>query len=281
MSVKAMTWAWEQDLKTGPKLVLVALADHSDGNGVCWPGHDLVAEKCGLSRQTVVEHIAHLEARGLLRSERTRNEGKAGKTRYFLNLEGGPSTRPGKAPSNVGNPDIERPENRQSMSGVPTLSNVGVSGVSMSGVHPPYKEEPKAIEPTPLPPKGGGLFSVDGQLRHRWFEQVFWPAYPKRVNKAQALSELERLRPDEVMLEAIANGLQHVLAAERQAKSRGLFFPAWPDPHRWLRKRRWEDRFEVSRETTGVTRCHCGAVGVVGDGRRWYCAAHDPERRAA
>lgn len=281
MSVKAMTWAWEQDLKTGTKLVLVALADHSDGSGICWPGHDLIAEKCGLSRQTVVEHIATLEAAGLVRAERTRAGGRAGKTRYFLNLDSVPSKRPESATSNVGKADIESSENEQPMSGFPTLANVGVSPVPMSGFHPPYKEEPKAIEPTPLPPKGGDLLAVNGEHRREWFERVFWPAYPKRVNKAQALAELDRLRPDEAMLELIASGLQHVLAAERHAKSKGAFFSAWPDPHRWLRKRRWEDRLEVPRETGGVPRCHCGAIGVVGDGRRWYCTTHDPDRRPA
>ena len=276
-----MTWAWEQDLKTGAKLVLVAIADHSDGSGVCWPGHDLIAEKCGLSRQTVVEHIASLEAAGLLRSERTRAGARAGFTRYFLNLESVPSKRPEEASVNVGKADIECLENGQSMSGKPTLINVGISGSSMSGFHPPYKEEPKAIEPTPLPPKGGVLLAVNGEQRRQWFEQVFWPTYPKRVNKAQAFAELERLRPDDALLDVIAKGLQHVLLAQGQAKAKGAFFPAWPDPHRWLRKRRWEDRFEVSRETSGVPRCSCGAIGVVGDGRRWYCATHDPDRRPA
>ena len=280
MSVKAMAWAWEQDLKTGPKLVLVALADHSDGSGICWPGHDLIVEKCGLSRQTVVEHIGALEAAGLVRAERTRSGPRAGKTRYFLNLDAVPSRRPAAADVNVGTSDIERSKNEQSMSGIPTLVNVGFSPVSMSGVHPPYKEEPKAIEPTPLPPKGGDLLAVHEASLRRWFEDRFWAKYPKRVNKAQALAELERLRPDAVLLEAIAAGLDHRLEAQRHAHAKREFFAAWPDPHRWLRKRRWEDRFDVPRETEGgVPKCRCGKPGITGDGRRWYCAAHDPDRR--
>ena len=279
MSVKAMTWAWEQDLKTGPKLVLVALADHSDGSGVCWPGHDLVAEKCGLSRQTVVEHIASLEAAGLLRSERTRVKARAGFTRYFLNLDSGPSKRPEKGTVNVGVSDIERSENGQSMSGIPTLVNVGVSGFSMSGVHPAHKEEP-TTEP---PPNPRFLLEPEKPDPSEWFERVFWSAYPKRQCKSQALTELRRLRPDVQLLDAIAAGLEHRLAAERHSKAKGAFFPAWPDPHRYLRTRRWEDHFDVPRETSTASRCRCGAAGVMSDGRAWYCAAHEPgaQRRAA
>ena len=271
MSVKAMTWAFDQDLKTGPKFVLVALADHSDGDGVCWPGHQKVAEKCGISRQTVVEHIAFLEAAGFLRAESLRDaKGRVVRTRYFLAVDG---------PFEASPPP---PEKAASMSEIPTRVHVGISGLSMSGLAVPYKEEPKAFEPPPTP-KGDSLFEAKKPDLEGWFERVFWAAYPKRQCKSQALTDLRRLRPDVQLLDAIAAGLEHRLAAERHAKAKGAFFPAWPDPHRWLRKRRWEDHFEVPRETSTASRCRCGAAGVMSDGRAWYCAAHEPgaQRRAA
>lgn len=263
-----MTWAWEQELRTGPKFVLVALADHSDGAGVCWPGHELIAEKCGLSRQTVVEHIGLLEAKGLLRAERTRSErGREGKTRYYLRLD-----------VTVG--IAGRSRNEQPGSGMPTLASVGISDVPESGFPTPYKEEPKAIEPPPNPQGGNGLFSLSRAEIERWFEARFWPEYPKRVGRAQALTELLRLRPDEALLVAIVAGVNRAKRAQQHAAARGAFFPAWPDAHRWLRKRRWEDHFDVPHETDGVPRCKCGAVGVSSDGRRWWCATCDPARRA-
>lgn len=258
MSVKAMTWAWEQDLKPGPKFVLVALADHSDGNGVCWPGHELIADKCGLSRQTVVEHIGFLEraAPPFLHAERTRDtKGREGKARYYLHLE--------------------RLSTQPPVSEIPTRSRVGISDDPESGFPSAYKEEPKALEPTPNP----RLLAIDGDRLRAWFDVVFWPEYPKKVAKAEAFTELERLKPDETLVNEIATGLAHRIAAQAAASSKGTFFPAWPDAHRWLRKRRWADRFDVPRETSASEQCvSCGAPGVFAEGRKWYCRSHNPQR---
>lgn len=254
-----MTWAWEQLLKPGPKFVLVALADHSDGSGICWPGHELIADKCGLSRQTVVEHLAMLEREAFITSERTRDhKGHEGKARYFLHLDR-LSTQP---------PESEKP----------TLARVGISEVPESGFPVPYKEEPEAIEPKPPDPL---LFELKGKDLEAWFETSFWPSYPKRCQKAKALSVLKAMRPDVVLLEAMVAGLKHRLQAEAQAKAKGEWFRAWPDPHRWLKpdEKRWEDRFDVPRETSRSEeyRCAtCGAPGVVSSGKRWYCRPHDP-----
>ncbi|MBK8916419.1 MAG: helix-turn-helix domain-containing protein [Phycisphaerales bacterium] len=283
MSVKATSWAFEQDLKTGPKFVLVALADHCDGDGVCWPGHARVAEKCGISRQTVVEHIAFLIAAGLVRAESHRDaRGKVIRTRYFLAVDGPfiQSTPPSeKDPSMSG---IPTRVGGSSMSGFPTRSHVGISGPSMSGFPVPYKEEPKAFE-SPPNPQGGSLFEAKNPDVQAWFEKAFWPEYPKHTGKAEAMAALLRLRPDETLLEVILEGLKHRTRGEQQAVAKGLFFPAWPDAHRWLKKRRWEDRYDVSRGTyaEGLRCASCGAPGVVSDGRKWWCAHHDPLRRAA
>jgi hypothetical protein len=262
MSVRAMTWAWEQDLKTGPKFVLVALADHSDGAGVCWPGHELIAEKCGLSRQTVVEHIAMLERELYLKAERTRDaKGREGKARYFLQLD---------------RLSMQPPESEK-----PTLARVGISAIPESGFPTPYKVEPKAIEPKPPNPL---LFEVKGREIEQWFELHFWRLYPKRVNKAKALLVLKDQRPDAQLLAAMLEGLNHRLEAERAAKAKGEWFRAWPDPHRFLRpsERRWEDRFDVPRgtqQTESYCCFTCGGAAVLSTGKRWYCRSHDPKRQ--
>lgn len=262
MSVKAMTWAWEQDLKPGPKFVLVALADHSDGAGVCWPGHELIADKCGLSRQTVVEHIAFLEREAFLHAERTRDaKGREGKARYFLKLD---------------RLSMQPPESEK-----PTRTRVGISENPESGFPTAIKVEPRAVEPKPPDPLS---FEVSSKDIERWFEIEFWPRYPKRVSKAEALSTLRAQRPDALLLDAMLLGLKHRLEAEAHAKGKGEWFRAWPDPHRWLRpeKRRWEDRFDVPRGTESSDyRCACGKPGVVNRGRRWMCRACDPLRAAA
>src|SRR3990167_8098730 len=66
MSLKAMVWAWAQPIEARDKLVLMALADHADDDGVCWPGIKGVAEKNRISVRAVQRHIRSLEAGGLL-----------------------------------------------------------------------------------------------------------------------------------------------------------------------------------------------------------------------
>jgi DNA-binding transcriptional ArsR family regulator len=87
MSLALMSWAFGQPIEPGPKLVLLALADHANGQtGLCIPGQKLLAEQCSMSVRTVQRHIQTLEDAGLLRREaRMRGEGR-GRTsdRYYL-----------------------------------------------------------------------------------------------------------------------------------------------------------------------------------------------------
>lgn len=75
MSVLAITWAWQQKgINPTDKLVLVALADHSDDKGTCWPGMESIAEKTGLTRRTVINSISRLEETGIVKKQqRTAN----------------------------------------------------------------------------------------------------------------------------------------------------------------------------------------------------------------
>jgi hypothetical protein len=66
MSLKAMVWAWEQDVTSTECLVLLALADHANDEGRCWPGQKGLGAKCKVSRETVNRAIKSLEAKGKL-----------------------------------------------------------------------------------------------------------------------------------------------------------------------------------------------------------------------
>jgi DNA-binding MarR family transcriptional regulator len=91
VSVEASAWAWEQKrcgkgkLRGNAKLVLLALADHADERGVCWPGRRGIAEKVGISASTVTRLLAQLEAGGLVgRHPRFEDEGRQTSSRYVL-----------------------------------------------------------------------------------------------------------------------------------------------------------------------------------------------------
>lgn len=76
MSVAATTWAFKQDCPSGPRFVLVALADAADSSGVTWKGQVKIAAMTGFSLRTVVNHMQALEDSGLIkRQPRTRPNG--------------------------------------------------------------------------------------------------------------------------------------------------------------------------------------------------------------
>ena len=88
MSIRAMNWAWQAPLPPGPKIVLLALADIADDEGVCWPGHRALAVKCSTTVRTVQRTIAALAAQGrLLIEPRYRNDGSRSSNRYRLPID--------------------------------------------------------------------------------------------------------------------------------------------------------------------------------------------------
>ena len=99
MSIRAMEWVWEQTSISAPaKLVLLALADHADDEGVCWPGAKRIAVKCNMARTTALGHLRTLREAGLVKKEpRTSESGATSSNLYILPLppleEGGSVSR--------------------------------------------------------------------------------------------------------------------------------------------------------------------------------------------
>lgn len=105
MSIAAMNWAWRQVLKPVPKLVLMALADIADDEGICWPSMSTMAAKCNVSTRTIRRSIHLLVVRGLLVVEqRYRKDGSNSSNLYRLRLRGGDklSPPPGRCDSTPG-----------------------------------------------------------------------------------------------------------------------------------------------------------------------------------
>lgn len=91
MSIHAAKWAWAQRVgHPTRKLVLVALADHANADGECWPSMRLVAEFAECSGRTVQRHIDALEDEGFIKrvSRRTRGDGRFSSWNYRLPITG-------------------------------------------------------------------------------------------------------------------------------------------------------------------------------------------------
>jgi hypothetical protein len=90
MSVKAMTWAFEQPISGNEKVVLLALADFANDGGECWPSVRRIAEKAYISELTVRRIIALLiDSEFLKLTRRQSNDGRSMSNLYQLQMEEG------------------------------------------------------------------------------------------------------------------------------------------------------------------------------------------------
>jgi len=79
MSVKCTSRVWELSKATGShRLVLLAIADFANEDGVCWPGQDRLAKMAQISVSSVKRVIADLVESGELWRDRRKNRGHSG-----------------------------------------------------------------------------------------------------------------------------------------------------------------------------------------------------------
>jgi hypothetical protein len=87
MSIDLMSAVWKRGpADTTMRFVLLALADHANDQGYCWPGYDGLAAKCAISRRTAVRAIKQLEVDGWLTLEHRAANGKTMSNGYHLSL---------------------------------------------------------------------------------------------------------------------------------------------------------------------------------------------------
>lgn len=84
MSNELLRLAWKARLGKGPKMVLVALADAANKDGVCWPSRALLAEKAQCAESSVSRHLQLLIGIGVIDQKRGRRRAAS----YKINKEG-------------------------------------------------------------------------------------------------------------------------------------------------------------------------------------------------
>ena len=166
MSNKAQAWAWTIPVGGVMKLVLIALADHSDDDGRCWPGVRGIAAKCGVTQRTVEKNIAGLRDDKWVRVEaRMRDDGSRTSNFYFLNLAksapDGESASPGGEYSSPGGSVYSSPP-----------------GEENRGTRTP--REPSDIEPSVEPLESKSKISQNSQNQESSEnddDQTIWPKW--------------------------------------------------------------------------------------------------------
>lgn len=143
MSRRATEWAWTTEAEHGARLVLLALAEHHNGEtGQCNPNVARLMKYTRLGKTVVVQAIAELEALGLVIVDRKAGCG----SRYRFSFRTGPDSEPVQElnPSGFRTQPVQIPNPTGSDSGPVTGKN---------------RKEPESC------PKGEGL-EGQGELLH-------------------------------------------------------------------------------------------------------------------
>jgi len=79
--------------------------------------------------------------------------------------------------------------------------------------------------------------------------EIFWKNYPPRngrkAEKKQALVEWKKLHPDKNLQSRILLSLQKQVSHYQDCKKHDEFCSEFPDAHRWIKNRRWEDEVKL------------------------------------
>lgn len=81
-----MNRVWNDNtIKSNKKLLLLALADFSSDEGVCYPSQDTLVKKCGLNKATVNKYIKEMEQENILfQAKRNKKNGGRLSSKYLL-----------------------------------------------------------------------------------------------------------------------------------------------------------------------------------------------------
>jgi hypothetical protein len=178
MSIEVTSAVWKHSRqKSGGLLVLLALADYTNAEGVAWPAISTLARKVRMSKRNVQRWVRVLEKAGEV--EVRPNQGRKGSNIYRIRIpEVGPKT-----------PDTGDTGAAGGAKGVSSTSPKGDVSVAQSVSEP-------SLEGTPIVPKGDETdFWI--QLCFNCFEQRSRPLPQRILGKlARAIPSLDKKNAD-------------------------------------------------------------------------------------
>ena len=145
MSIKAINWAWDQQLPPNSKLILMAIADAADEEGNCWPKIKTIAKKCGVSQRTVQRSLKDFISNNFISvTARYSHEGRQVSNNYRLSyLNPYPDNlSPSAIPQRLEGDDVVIP-------GVSRRCQ-GEGGSVVADLEPPHESTRESIESASL-----------------------------------------------------------------------------------------------------------------------------------
>ena len=120
-----MAWAWKQPIPSHRKLILLAIADHADDQGICWPSQNGLGRKCGMSRVSVWRNVKALVASGYITAEPRSARGLKAANVYKCCMD-----------ETIGIPDVK-------------ICNIDVTPTQQQVITPTQQQKP-SIEPSSI-----------------------------------------------------------------------------------------------------------------------------------
>ena len=206
MSIQALNWAFNMQIKPGPRFVLVVLANYADANQSCYPTYDLIAKKTGIAERTIGQHLAYLEDVKLISRARQRYpDGNFGNYRYTLHTQ---ISRVVKPPADL------RKTTRRFAQNHPQISRVNIR-----------KNKPKDKT------KGKNAFKSEFERLKSFVEPVIQPDRFDEFRSRKALASL----PDEFDL---VETVDAIIAYYKSKKSDAIKFR--PALHRVIEDKKFQ-----------------------------------------
>lgn len=227
MSLKAMIWVMEDAPveNQGELAVLYALADRANDDGTAaWPSQEWIAYRARCTDRTVRNHLANLEARGVV---------KKGDQDLISHIQ--TNRRPVVWDLNMDSSRAEKwcPEN---ISGRKISAVRAESYDSLGGKSEQFDRKPVSDKPS--------ITIHEPSKNHPTLFEQFWRQYPKKTSKQSAKKAWAKCteHEDDILI-AVVN-----FASECEGMDKKYI----PHPSTWLNQERWRDYLVAAEKTTSV-----------------------------
>lgn len=223
MGVLAVSWAFRQRISGNEKVVLLAIADHADDDGKCWPSIPLIAEKACVSERTVQRILVNLEADNLVkRVARSDRDGRKTANLYVLAMD----TNHGDKVS----PSADRSDSSVTGDGDNYVTEDGdncVTSLKRTIIRNHHKEPSNIL--------AGSDFEAE-------FSE-FWAAYPKRLGNPKHKAFVEYVNARKSLKVSKEEILQAAKGYAVLCRGKNNEYIKWA--MYWLKERRWLDDYTL------------------------------------
>jgi hypothetical protein len=234
--------AFSPGLSHGAARLYLALDRYAREPGVCWPKQKVIAARIGCSERSVRYYLTELIAAGIVEVARM---APGGANRYLLNhrqrIAGPPAkdcrTHRQQASAYKSNKNNETEQQTEEPPIPPGISSA--KNRLTETVAPPAVQQ-SLLDPEPAPPALVVVPPAPENIE-TWFDEKFWPFYPRKVGKAAALTAMRRAGKSARLRDEILAGLYRQLPA---LESRDLQYV--PHAATWINQKRWNDEPEAA-----------------------------------